>query len=74
MWTSFGSGGIEATSEDVLYQKHTSEEVFGYKQQIDRIRLNTEILDDTRFTSLESTQVELRDVPSGRENPFAEVE
>jgi len=74
MWVSYGGGGIEATSEDVLYQKHTSEEVFGYKQQIDAIRFNTEILDDTRFTSLESTQTDLRDVPSGRENPFADVE
>ena len=61
-----GSGEVEKLFADV--QKYTER-----RQQLDRIKLRTELFTDERFRSLVGYSTEVPEQPIGRENPFDEA-
>lgn len=66
---------LNTESNDVLLQNMLSNtEIFIVRsQELDRMDLDTAVLEDSYFLSLRSFSKPLKDSPVGRKNPFAET-
>ena len=66
---------LNTQSNDILLQNMLANtEVFiDRSQELDRINLDTNVLEDSYFRSLRSFSKPLKDTPIGRPNPFAEI-
>lgn len=64
--------GIEefAATEITPSVKQQTEKILLDTQRINELTLDDGIFSDIRFTSLINTRVSLREVPTGRSNPF----
>lgn len=76
----FGLKYMNATSEDTTFQesgtseaKLITDQILRDIQKIDELSLNTDVFQDQRFRSLKDFRIEIKDVSTGRANPFEPV-
>ncbi len=51
-----------------------SEKIYADLDKLSQLEIDTSIFEDTRFTSLKDTRVGVKQIPSGRSNPFSSLE
>ena len=64
--------GLLADPDSVAVQK--SQVILANTRKIDEYRMDTSIFTDVKFSSLLDTRIDLIDVGTGRQNPFAPLE
>ncbi len=66
---------VGGDNDAVFVNMMANTEVFiARSQELSQINLDTTVLDDPRFRSLKRFTRDVKDQPTGRPNPFAEVE
>lgn len=65
--------GTEGTSEDSSAAVQKTEEMLQNIKTLNSYKLDTSFFNDGTFKSLKDFRQEVKDVPTGRENPFGPV-
>ncbi len=65
---------MEDTATDTTELTIASEKIYADIDRIGRLHIDTSLFNDSRFTSLKDTRVVVKQIPSGRANPFSSLE
>ena len=71
--TSNSAGTPGATSQSDQYGADLAEKstkILAQTKKIERIKLDTDVLHEARFVSLQKSNIDLGSIPDGRTNPF----